>query len=265
MTSRYIEGTAGQESDLKVGFRHTGDTTAEERAAIEGLAMASLWLTCTYGGIGARARRGFGGVRIVGATGGCSGDELPLAEPWTKPSAPAGVSGGDPFMDWKKVLIHAGQQWRHFRAAEFNASQDARYDPRIETPEWIKTVHGTDSRFPLGALGLPVVYKDRYLVNADGAGHGDPQRRRASPLWLRAVGDGDEFRLLSHAFQGEFLPGQVRLWRGNSQVKPVQVTNDDVKRQTDQWIKVLGDDDTFVRDPGEPAQGHRRLTGGVGR
>jgi hypothetical protein len=312
---------AGQEFDLKVGFRHARDATTEERAAIEGLVMASLWLTCTYGGIGARARRGFGGVRIIGATGGSSGDELPLPAPWTSPSvvgtpglryyeqiktiwpngpvascmryisalaggrrfnpgveipvfpvmsktyAPAGVSGGDPFMDWKRVLIHVGEQWRHFRAAEPNTSRDARYDPFIETPEWIKTVKGTEreSRFPLGALGLPVVYKERYLVNADGAGHDEPQRRRASPLWLRVVGDGDEFRLLSYAFQGEFLPGQVRLWRGNTPVKPVQVTNDDVKRQTDQWIKVLGDDDTFVPDPDEPAQHHRRLTGGVGR
>lgn len=194
------------------------------------------------------------------------GTQVPVYPVMSKDYSLAGVSGGDPFTDWKAVLIHAGEQWRHFRAAEPNTNRNApSYQPHIETPEWIKTVHGTESRFPLGALGLPVVYRDRFLVNADGGGHGEPQRRRASPLWLRVVGGGDEFRLLSYAFQGEFLPGQVRLWQGNGQVKQVHVTDEDVKRQTGQWIKVLRDDETFVPGDDRGVRVHRRLTDGVGR
>jgi len=50
------------------------------------LALASLWLTCAYGGVGARTRRGFGGLRIVGTDPGGVGlpapwDRVPLAEP----------------------------------------------------------------------------------------------------------------------------------------------------------------------------------------
>jgi CRISPR-associated protein Cmr1 len=311
----------GEEFDLMVGFRHPRGVPAPERAAIEGLALASLWLTCTYGGIGARVRRGFGGVRITGAKAGpgASGD-LPLPAPWTQPStlltpgldhyealkaiwpaepvasciryisalagdarlsprawgedipsfpvmsrthAPAGVSGGEAFSDWKRTLIHAGEQWRYFRAAEVNSSQPRRYEPFIETPEWIETINRDKARFPLGALGLPVVFKDKYEVKADGAGHGDPPRRRASPLSMRVVGGPDDYRLLSYAFQSEFLPSAVRLWRGQTEIKPVQVTDDDVRRQTGQWIKVLRDDDSFVHDGQDDDRVHRRLTGGM--
>jgi CRISPR-associated protein Cmr1 len=44
--------------------------------AATALAIASLWLACAYGGMGARARRGFGGLRITGAEG-------PIPAPWT--------------------------------------------------------------------------------------------------------------------------------------------------------------------------------------
>ena len=104
----------------------------------------------------------------------------------------------------------------------------------------------------MGALGLPVVYKDNYkdnyVVNADGESPSEPPRRRASPLWLRVVGAGDRWRLLSFAFQAEFLPAApgAGLWRGTSRVKPLQITDDDVKRQTDRWIEVLRDDESCI-------------------
>jgi CRISPR-associated protein Cmr1 len=40
--------------------------------AVDTLALASLWLLCAYGGVGARARRGFGGLAITAAP-----DQLP--------------------------------------------------------------------------------------------------------------------------------------------------------------------------------------------
>ena len=160
----------------------------------------------------------------------------------------AATSGGGTFGDWSETLIHAGEQLRHFRADRPNPGGQVRYDPFIETPEWADVVHGDSDHFPLGALGLPVVYKDNYVVNADGESPSEPPRRRASPLWLRAVGADDRWRLLSFAFQAEFLPSApgAHLWRGTSRGKPLQITNDDVKRQTDHWIKVLHDDESCI-------------------
>ncbi|WP_157977398.1 type III-B CRISPR module RAMP protein Cmr1 [Streptomyces triticisoli] len=53
------------ETDFHLDLRFTPGTS--EAAA--SLALASLWLLCTYGGIGARVRKGFGGLRITGVSG----------------------------------------------------------------------------------------------------------------------------------------------------------------------------------------------------
>ena len=95
----------------------------------------------------------------------------------------------------------AGEEFRHFRASQPNESPGARYQPRIETPEWITIVHGQDTRYPVGALGLPVVMKDNFVVNADSPDGMDPTGRRSSPLWIRAVGSGRQWRLFSFAFR----------------------------------------------------------------
>jgi CRISPR-associated protein Cmr1 len=282
---------------LDVKFRFGGD------AGPAALALASLWLTCTYGGVGARTHRGFGGLRIVEATG-------PLPEPWdavsirtpgldhyeslnrlwfagsddpisvcmphvadlvksrgreavldewpTSPAFPvlskrhtrAGASGGEPFDNWMQVASHAGEQLRRFRANE--SAPGAPYWPRLKTAEWTKVVHGSDERFPLGALGLPVNYKGGYVVNAEQ--HGEPLRR-AAPLWLRPVGNGDAWRLLSFAFIGDFLPGpngpEVRLTGGDRRPRALTITQDDVKRLAEMWIDRLGQDEWRWFNPGD--------------
>ncbi|MGJ3558965.1 type III-B CRISPR module RAMP protein Cmr1 [Streptomyces sp. INA 01156] len=50
-------------TDFDVNLRFTRGTSEETQS----LVLASLWLLCAYGGIGARVRRGFGGLRITGA------------------------------------------------------------------------------------------------------------------------------------------------------------------------------------------------------
>jgi CRISPR-associated protein Cmr1 len=285
----------GEEFQVRIGFRHSPRDSAEPRTAIEVLALASLWLTCTYGGVGARTRRGFGGVRITGAEGeppavwqepgalltpgldhyrqleflapsgvlAPCGDHIAAlapsadfqsADPWggTTPAFPvlgqahtkAATSGGEEFMDWVGTLVHAGEQFRYFRANRPHPG--ARYRPRIETQEWVETIRGPGNDFPLGALGLPVGFKDGYTVNVN-RDRGEPLRR-ASPLWLRAVGSGSRWRLLSYAFHMQFLPGPdapgVYLWHGR-QGKQLHVADGDVTRQTSQWINVLRDDESF--------------------
>jgi CRISPR-associated protein Cmr1 len=285
----------GQTFDLQL--RLTG---SQEVAAV---AVASLWLLCAYGGLGARTRRGLGGLRILDATG-------PLPVPWDQasirtpgldhyrqltrlwPEGPvaacvpylgrlsprrldpraawsdrlptypvlsrthtiAGTSGGRTFQRWDDVLVHAGKQLRWFRASRDHP--EVRYHPKIKTPEWTEVVTGPGDHFGLGALGLPVVYKDR-VVNADhGRGfNAEPPLRRASPLWLRPVGnDRTGWRLLSYAFLGEFLPSEgadapaVHIWRGGQQGKPVTVTHDDVVERATKWITTMREDRSFVRE-----------------
>jgi CRISPR type III-B/RAMP module RAMP protein Cmr1 len=162
-----------------------------------------------------------------------------------------GISGGKPFGNWGDTLWHAGEQLRHFRAPEENGRQDAKYQPKIETPEWKDVVHGASDHIKVGALGLPVVYKDGYVVNVDrGSGRAAEKLRRASPLWLRPVGAGDNWRLLSFAFLGQFLPGpdapHVHLWLQNDQGKVLQVTDDDVRQLAGQWISELKADRSFI-------------------
>jgi CRISPR type III-B/RAMP module RAMP protein Cmr1 len=272
---------------------------------VAALAVASLWLVCAYGGLGARTRRGFGGLRVLDAAG-------PLPAPWDRasirtprldhyeqltrlwPGQPLGAcmrqlknlmeahdgrfdpvnawsgkppaypalskthtvaatSGGEPFKHWADVLAHAGEQLRWFRASR--DYPEARYpSPKIKTPEWTEVVTGPGDHFGLGALGLPVVYKDHRTVNADqGRGANAEPLRRASPLWLRPVGESRRWRLLSYAFLGEFLPTvgptppAVHIWNGRRQDKQLEVTHDDVVQRATRWVTTMRQDGTFVR------------------
>jgi len=286
---------AGERFDLQLRL------TGNEHAAA--LVVASLWLLCAYGGLGARSRRGFGGLRIldidghlpahwdnaalrtpaldhyeqltrlfpneavgrslaglgsIPTLGGLAldtqsawSDRLPTYPVLHRTHTKAGTSGGETFRSWAEVLSYAGEQLRHFRASEPYPA--ANYHPKIKTPEWAAVVTGAGSHFRLGALGLPVGYKAPYVVNADrGAGPRAEPLRRASPLWLRPVGSGQHWRLLSYAFRGAFLPTDddpglgVHVWRDGRQQKAVTVADTDVTQLTDRWIDTLARDGTFI-------------------
>jgi len=291
----------GAKFDVKLRLRKTGQNTGENVAVHENVAaltLASLWLLSSYGGIGARTRRGFGGVRITGSEGWLPPPWTPESiqspalghyeglrflwpddtlgkcltmlfntrgvnarEAWTTPPTfpvlhrqhtIAGVSGGGVFDNWGHTLRHTGEQLRNFRASRH--APGARYMPARKTPEWEDVIWGPGDHFSVGALGLPVVFKKNGpIVNAersDRAEREDNSLRRASPLWLRAVGSGDEWRLFSFAFLGEFLPGPdapvVNLRNGNNPPEPLRVDTADVRRLTQQWIDVMAVDESFV-------------------
>ncbi|QSB16756.1 type III-B CRISPR module RAMP protein Cmr1 [Natronosporangium hydrolyticum] len=268
------------------------------------LAVAALWSLCRYGGLGARTRRGFGGLRIVDVDG-----ELPA--PWTPeallaaaavPSdglgldehglppeiAQCGVAlnrivasarpeegassvafegwrdpptypvfGGPSifkaglsertFADWSAVLGYTGEQFRWFRATETAVA--AGYDPPIKTPEWLRTIHGKDRRFGLGALGLPINFKGYTVRPVAAKAHGGKKEplRRASPLWLRPVQDtNDQWRLLSFAFLGRFLPDEVKV-EVRDRNGELEVGTADVVDRSTEWIARLERDESFVR------------------
>ena len=182
---------------------------------------AGDWLTlpgyvrCTSAGELARCREVLKGMRrqVLADLGSPVSSQQEFDNDWSSlPPYPVlsparsvvGLSGGEPFENWELRLAR-GEQFRHFRAPEDNNSRDARYQPKIETPEWKEVVHGGSDHFKVGALGLPVVYKDGYVVNVDRRSRRDAEKlRRALPLWLRAVGAGDDGGPSSFAFLGQF-------------------------------------------------------------
>jgi CRISPR-associated protein Cmr1 len=296
---------------LKVRFQHDRRGTAETQHAIEALAFASLWLATIYGGLGARTRRGFGGVRIVGGDGDLpapwdqarihtpaprffvkstsvwppeavvgqlqpqlqsylrelakgEGKELSAPDAWTEPPpfpvlsqrfAPAALTP-DSRQSWEEVLGRAGDQLRYFRANRQQRGKDG--NTTRNTAEWddVIDVNGEYADFPLGALGLPVVFHDKvknYSLTVNAVDYSSAsesvQLRRASPLWLRPVGAGTSWRLLSYAFQGRFLPDgedvRVRLLP-DSRARDDRREEDDllvedqhVTQLTNQWIDTM--------------------------
>ncbi|HET9975610.1 MAG TPA: type III-B CRISPR module RAMP protein Cmr1 [Streptosporangiaceae bacterium] len=318
---------------LKLRFAHDPQATGEVRQAIEALAFTSLWLACTYGGIGARTRRGFGGLRIVGASGelprpwtpkGIQTPGLALYEstgwvwPWSgrifaifeqhlrqlieaarevsgpldgwtgpppfpvlsKRYSPAAVTtrrrDGTPpqntpreFGSWQEALEYGGRQLRLFRGNR-PFDETRRRQARVRTAEWDDVVNVIDRDsvdFPLGGFGLPVGYQDKlndrkFTVNAVDLREPDqPELRRASPLWLRAVGSGTSWRLFTFVFQTRFLPGaddvSVCLLPGADAIEAgwrkdeLTVRQADVEHLTGQWMTAMrggGDFTTILRD-----------------
>jgi hypothetical protein len=294
----------GEEFTLKIGFRHARGATDQVKDAAEALTFASLWLMCTYGGLGARTHRGLGGLRITDASGRlpASWKLADLRTPgldfyrrasWLRP-LPAGVPGiykehlpalmsGKPVLgppgewkqpppfpviakayapaalaqeqssSWEEALSYAGRQWRLFRANRPDNNAWARERGRVRTAEWDDVINGDEPEFPLGALGLPVEFQDKesgekYQVNAAVPGESprDEPLRRASPVWLRAVGSGRSWGMFSFAFQSQFLPGphaaQVYLFPR----RKLTVEQHHVADLTAQWLDGMRRGDDFA-------------------
>jgi CRISPR-associated protein Cmr1 len=287
---------------VSLALRFSGDE------AVDTLALASLWLLCTYGGLGSRVRRGWGGLAITAAEGDLPGGwtretvltpglgyfgqqqalwpiehmdlwqtylcDLPgvdvtppeSAEAWPADGVPpaypvlsrtwtrAALWSGNVERDWEHVLGYAGEQFRWFRAEE--DTPGVRYRPQVKTRWWMAQPGGDGGQFELGALGLPVVFKKAgptvHAGKRSAPGAPPVPLRRASPLWLRVVGSGDQWKLFSFAFRGEFLPPgvKVHVWPDNRRPgRELAVTSADVVNRTDQWLDAMKNRTGFIRKP----------------
>jgi CRISPR-associated protein Cmr1 len=154
------------------------------------------------------------------------------------------------FSSWQEALAYGGKQLRLFRANR-PGNEERRKQARVRTAEWDDVVNGDSADFPLGALGLPVGYHEKqtdrkFTVNAVIPREPEPEElRRASPLWIRPVGSGDSWRLLTFAFRTRFLPDAAQIY-----LLPDEELNtgpDDVARLTAQWMETMRTGGVFTR------------------
>ena len=160
--------------------------------------LLAMWAWLTYGGLGARTRRGFGRLRCVGIDG-----ELPKPFPtaltvahdmagWSRlvtdaipPDLPRPdqwpallVEPGDPARPpdfptlcpswWAAIDVDQSRQpsfggaldraGQAWRNFRTNSATDNEPSQNDHSPEWVSAIHGADRRYPVAALGLPVGY-----------------------------------------------------------------------------------------------------------
>jgi hypothetical protein len=209
--------------------------------AVGDLFLASLWAIRTFGGLGARTRRGFGGVSVTMPS------ELPhsaFRPEWITDDNPALLS--DVLICVAAALTELGAATasptslpafpcfrpgryilgadRPLRTTDLGAAlsvvgdllQSFRREGEDATREWDEivgpfldgeTVNFHSTLFENAALGLPVNFqkKDTQLKATVTVEDG----RRASPLWLRLRPGTSGWTLRPLAFASEFLPGQA--------------------------------------------------------
>ena len=104
-------------------------------------------------------------------------------------------------------------------------------------------IWGDSTQFTLGALGLPVVYKDGWQVNLM---NGQEHLRRASPVWIRPVLVGQQYRIFTFGFLSDVVPTapnapQVLAQQSRNghvvESKEVAVAQDDLTALVGDWIQ----------------------------
>lgn len=229
----YRHGHGLTRSHLPVGLG--GVIQIAEDGADMDLILPVLWFLEVFGGIGARVRRGFGGIQFgieypwASGTDGYDdavaafrtalrpnqqdGDDAEQAHP------PFDSVAGHTFyildsdagdMSWKKALNKAASLVRELRASV------PRPGSTPVTPEYINVVLPffknqlpADAPFDLAGFGLPVSFMSssnrgrRVQVVAT---HRGTELRRASMLWVRLRQTDAGFGLLPHVVASEVLP-----------------------------------------------------------
>lgn len=232
----------GARFDLQVRF--TSDSSITNRF------MLALWAWLTYGGLGARTRRGFGRLTCLHIDNPPTNWTSDLLRPPTDPTEqdnrwerviPPDVrdAADNPFptprhddnaplpacpalshQHWKHLLLYPDPMpldlLLHEVGTQWREFRTASHDGQPQgSPEWQTVVMGHGRDFPVAALGLPVNYfRHDPRVNAGVNVHVNGQEtRRASPVWLTPTrhGDTDQYIVFTHVFHAELAPENATL------------------------------------------------------
>ncbi|MFC0438056.1 type III-B CRISPR module RAMP protein Cmr1 [Kutzneria buriramensis] len=192
MKRPYVPPGPDQTFDLKIRF-----ATGRDAEKLNARFMLALWAWLTYGGLGARVRRGFGQLRCADHSG------VPLpgkwrhealgaptrAESWgvlfTQPIPPAISRMGEhgwtgrpgnvlaefpvlcpPHWEGRFLAGEALPDWQsalmhagqEWRAFRVVAEPEEEISKNLRSPEWVNAIHGSSGKYPIAAFGLPVGY-----------------------------------------------------------------------------------------------------------
>lgn len=219
---------------LKAGYRFSillkfsPTVTSKQRGEV----IDALRWWATFGGVGARTRRGLGAVRASSeniALPPVPSSEVKAAGGWLEKRA---ASGRDAAQSWRDAI----SALRRFRQGPgLGRGQGSRGPGRSQWPEAdaIRRLSGRDAQtpdsrhrisereevFPRAAFGLPIVFhfKDRddpedHVLKPSG------QERMASPLILRPYSDGNRYAPAALLLPGwqDRISGEVRVGRNDS-------------------------------------------------
>ena len=251
---------AGREGGLTRSFLAPGSkgtiglrlTRAEggKQEDLRTVVTCTLWALSVYGGLGARARRGFGGIAFTGLDGLCP--RLPAADPlalqvlrdifaealarlapgemavppeegypsfpsfscWWTPESSEDLSAGL-YPTWNSALQAASGNLRAYRAP----IDAGRFGHTVEYDHWVRGCHlnPAPTGFTLAAFGLPILFKGGAKVGLAKAS----ADRRASPLWIRTLPEGDKWRLLYHLSKAELFPPGATLALDRTPLPPL--------------------------------------------
>jgi len=178
---------------LTPGSRFVLEFVGEKESLLQ--ATASLWALATFGGVGTRARRGGGNIRILNSQKGFI-DMVPK----------------EPLLDWLR-----SKYTNSLRIVQGSGLIRSVYVSKVKFKSWIEALNdigksfmdyrsrNKDRIFDMGAFGLPIRHRGNVFLTPE------KHNRRASPLILKLIKVEDEYRWMAVWLDGKFLPNNEKL------------------------------------------------------
>ena len=226
---------------------------------------ACLWALSTLGGIGARTRRGFGGIAFARADLQQLWSDIPplfpteeaircvrsqIAESTAKSNPKARYPHtADPCVVhvarggwncWPDALSAAGKALRKNRGSAPGGrfGHTPEYNSIVEP--WVNGGREFDPapEFPLGAFGLPIVFKGGAVAQPRLKSKPKAPLRRSSPMYIRGLEEEPQsWALITFAMAGEFLPAESEVMLTKSgRTQQLTITPGTVDKRLQEWF-----------------------------
>jgi CRISPR type III-B/RAMP module RAMP protein Cmr1 len=217
----------GRRFTLQVRFSGDQDTDARF--------MLALWAWLTYGGLGARTRRGFGQLRSLGVAG-----DLPpgwAAADLAQPS-PAGWQALGGWALPAPLAERAPSSWPPLLASAPDMDEALPPIPSL-TPRWWKGVLLPDTIVTLGEA-LDLAGRDWRTYRADTDPDAEPGRDMRSPEWTHVIhGDDQRYPVAALGLPvGYFSPAKEQRAKFSATVTPYH-DGAPLRRASPVWIRPL--------------------------